>query len=94
MATANPPTPGPTFGNFLVIAGTPEAAAKLPRATATVIVSGLGEVQAVLAPHGADVTFGPTEGPTGSYLFARHADSAEVEYVQWTPELEVQILMK
>ncbi|KUM93322.1 glyoxalase [Streptomyces yokosukanensis] len=79
-------------GDFLVIAGPADAAAKLPKATTTVIVSDLGEVGTVLASHGAEVTFGPVQGPTGSYLFARHADGSEVEYVQWKPELEARII--
>ncbi|MEU8513878.1 hypothetical protein AB0C76_20150 [Kitasatospora sp. NPDC048722] len=29
---------------------------------------------------------------TGSYLYARHADGAEVEYVQWEPELVARFL--
>ncbi|MBY8883606.1 VOC family protein [Streptomyces sp. PTM05] len=80
------------IGDFLVIAATPQAAANLPRATATVVVSDLGETQAMLASHGAEVTFGPTQGPTGSYFYARHADGSEVEYVQWRPELVARIL--
>ncbi|ANP52210.1 hypothetical protein J2Z21_009507 [Streptomyces griseochromogenes] len=81
------------IGDFLVIAGTADAAARLPRGTTTVIVSDLDQVQTVLTSHGAEVTFGPAQGPTGSYLFARHADGSEVEYVQWKPELEAQIIM-
>ncbi|MGP8304235.1 VOC family protein [Streptomyces inhibens] len=80
------------IGDLLVIAGTPEAAARLPSATTTVIVSDLEEVRRLLASHGAKITFGPTTGPTGSYFFARHQDGAEVEYVQWTSELEDRIL--
>ncbi|WP_034092047.1 hypothetical protein [Streptacidiphilus albus] len=79
-------------GDFLVIAGTEQAAAELPRATATVIVSDLAQTQALLRTHGAEITFGPAEGPTGSYLFARHIDGAEAEYVQWKPELRDRIL--
>ncbi|MFJ3215694.1 VOC family protein [Kitasatospora sp. NPDC086801] len=79
-------------GDFLVIAGPAEAAAELPGASATVIVSDLAETQALLRAHGAEITFGPAEGLTGSYLFARHLDGAEVEYVQWKPELRDRIL--
>ncbi|WP_217549704.1 VOC family protein [Streptomyces sp. GbtcB6] len=80
------------LGDFLVIAGTPEAAAKLPSASATVVVSDLEETRRLLTAHGAEITFGPAKGPTGSYFFARHRDGAEVEYVQWTSELENRIL--
>ena len=76
-----------------MIAGSAEAAAELPRASTTVIVSDLGETQALLRAHGAETTFGPAEGLTGSYLFARHLDGAEVEYVQWKPELRDRILV-
>ncbi|MFI9645034.1 VOC family protein [Streptomyces sp. NPDC052040] len=80
------------IGNFLVIAGSRAAAAELPDATATVVVSDLAEVQALLASFGGEVTYGPVEGPTGSYLFARHADGCQVEYVQWKPELQAKII--
>jgi hypothetical protein len=80
------------LGDFLVIAGPEEAAAKLPSASTTVVVSDLEAVKEVLAAHGADITFGPAQGPTGSYMFARHHDGAEVEYVQWKPELMARIL--
>ncbi len=80
------------IGDFLVIAGSAEAAAELPRASTTVIVSDLGETRALLRAHGAEITFGPAESLTGSYLFARHLDGAEVEYVQWKPELRDRIV--
>ncbi|MFI9272236.1 VOC family protein [Kitasatospora sp. NPDC052896] len=79
-------------GDFLVIAGSAEAAARLPRASTTVVVSDLAAVQAVLAAHGATLTHGPARSVTGSYLFARHAEGAEVEYVQWKPELVARLL--
>jgi hypothetical protein len=29
---------------------------------------------------------------TGRFLYDRHADGAEIEYVEWTPELALRIL--
>lgn len=80
------------IGDFLVIAGPAEAAAALPAASTTVIVGDLDKVHETLSSHGAEITFGPAAGPTGRYLFARHADGSEAEYVQWKPELENRIL--
>ncbi|MFD7907313.1 VOC family protein [Kitasatospora sp. NPDC059747] len=80
------------IGDFLVIAGSPEATARLPRASTTVVVSDLTAVEALLTARGATLTHGPERSLTGSYLYARHADGAEVEYVQWKPELITRIL--
>ncbi|MFI1916519.1 VOC family protein [Nocardia sp. NPDC020380] len=80
------------IGDFLVIAGPAAAAATLPPATTTVVVSDLDAVHETLSSHGAEITFGPAVGPTGWYLFARHADGSEAEYVQWKPELVERIL--
>jgi hypothetical protein len=29
---------------------------------------------------------------TGRFLYARHADGAEIEYVEWTPDLVQRII--
>jgi hypothetical protein len=77
------------IGDFLVFAGSPQAVAPLQAVTACVVVSDIDDVLAVLAAHGARVIAGPADGPTGRYLYARHADGAQVEYIQLTPELNV-----
>ncbi|RCV47662.1 VOC family protein [Marinitenerispora sediminis] len=80
------------IGDFLVIAGPAEERAKYAHASATVVVTDLADVQAALKDAGAVITTPLTAGPTGSFLYARHADGAEIEYVQWTPDLVQRIV--
>jgi ABC-type amino acid transport substrate-binding protein len=80
------------IGDFLVFAGTPQALAALRAATATIIVSALDDVSAVLAAHGGQITAGSSDGPVGSFMYARHADGAQVEYLQLKPELKDRLL--
>jgi hypothetical protein len=46
----------------------------------------------VLDAHGAQITSGPDDGPAGPYMYARHADGPQVEYLQLKPELKARIL--
>lgn len=80
------------LGDFLVIAGTPEARAAYEHATATVIVTDLDDVEATLLAADAVIHTPKTPAPTGRFLCARHADGAEVEYVEWTPDLVQRII--
>ncbi|MET0285702.1 MAG: hypothetical protein ABW352_14580 [Polyangiales bacterium] len=41
---------------------------------------------------GGEPTFGPASSETGRYLYARHGDGAEVEYVEWNQALRSRIL--
>ncbi|MEE2041382.1 hypothetical protein Q8791_29575 [Nocardiopsis sp. CT-R113] len=75
------------IGDFLVIAGPAEERAPYAGASATVIVSDLDELAAALADAGAVVTTPEATSPTGRFLYARHPGGAEVEYVEWVPEL-------
>lgn len=75
------------IGDFLVIAGSPEALAPYRDTQATVVVDNLDDAQRVLSAHGAELVHGPNEVPTGRSLTARHADGAVIEYVQLLPEL-------
>ncbi len=79
-------------GDFLVIAGPAEERAKYAHASATVVVTDLDACQATLTAAGATLTTPLTAGPTGRFLYARHADGAEVEYVEWVPELVQRII--
>ncbi|MFI7277818.1 VOC family protein [Streptomyces sp. NPDC049879] len=79
-------------GDFLVIAGPPAERAKYAHASATVVVDDLDALQSRLAGAGATVTTPVTAGPTGRFLYARHADGAEIEYVEWTPGLAARVL--
>ncbi|MEU2825252.1 VOC family protein [Streptomyces bacillaris] len=80
------------IGNFLVIAGPAEERARYSHASATVVVDDLDALLATLTSAGAAVTTPTTGGPTGRFLYARHADGAEIEYVEWTPELVRRII--
>ncbi|WP_329402888.1 VOC family protein [Streptomyces melanogenes] len=75
------------IGDFLVIAGPAEERAKYGHASATVVVEDLDALQETLASAEATITTPVTDGPTGRFLYARHADGAGVEYVEWNPEL-------
>lgn len=75
------------IGDFLVIAGPAEERAKYGHASATVVVEDLDALQATLESADATITSPATTGPTGRFLYARHADGAGVEYVEWAPEL-------
>ncbi|MEU6313274.1 VOC family protein [Streptomyces sp. NPDC047014] len=80
------------IGHFLVIAGPAEERAKYTHASATVVVDDLDALQVTLESAGATLTTPATAGPTGRFLYARHADGAGVEYVEWNPELVSRVL--
>ncbi|NKI40979.1 VOC family protein [Streptomyces physcomitrii] len=80
------------LGDFLVIAGPAAERARYTHASATAVVDDLDAVATALAAAGATVTTPLTGGPTGRFLYARHADGAEIEYVEWTPEIRTRIL--
>ncbi|SCL29956.1 hypothetical protein GA0074692_2831 [Micromonospora pallida] len=79
-------------GDFLVIAGPPEERSRYGHASATVIVDDLDAVVARLVASGGEVTTPEATSATGRYLYARHAGGAEVEYVEWVPELVGRIV--
>lgn len=68
--------------------------ARYAHATGTVVVADLDAVIGTLAEHGAVITTPPAAGPTGRFLYARHAGGAEVEYVEWVPELVRRIVAR
>ncbi|MEV6808707.1 VOC family protein [Streptomyces sp. NPDC017248] len=80
------------IGDFLVIAGPAAERATYAHASATVVVDDLDALETALRSAGATVTTPLTPGPTGRFLYARHADGAEIEYVEWTPDLVRRIL--
>ncbi|MGW0502895.1 hypothetical protein [Micromonospora sp. NPDC003241] len=80
------------LGDFLVIAGPPAERARYAHASATVVVDDLDAVVAALTAEGGVVTTPEATSPTGRYLYARHAGGAEVEYVEWVPELVDRIV--
>ncbi|WP_229401116.1 VOC family protein [Micromonospora okii] len=80
------------IGDFLVIAGPAEQRAQYAHASATVIVDDLDAVVAELVASGGEVTTPEATSPTGRYLYARHPGGAEIEYVEWVPELVDRIV--
>lgn len=80
------------IGDFLVIAGAAEEIEKYRSETGPLIVTDLNEVEALVLETGGTIVQPRQEAPTGYSLHARHADGAEVEYVQWKPELVERII--
>lgn len=75
------------IGDFLVIAGPAAERERYTDASATVVVSDLDALQETLESSGATITTPVTSGPTGRFLYARHADGIGIEYVEWLPDL-------
>lgn len=80
------------IGDFLVIAGPAAARAQYAHASATVVVDDLDAYRATLTAAGATITTPLSPSPTGRFLYARHADGAEIEYVEWVPELVQRLI--
>ncbi len=75
------------IGDFCVVGGARTAIDPIRSVQGPLVVDDLDEVTASLLKHGAVITKPEDESPSGRYLFARHADGLNVEYVQWKPEL-------
>ncbi|MFI2711441.1 VOC family protein [Micromonospora sp. NPDC018662] len=82
------------IGDFLVIAGPATQRATYAHASATVIVDSLDTIVEELDATGGEVTTPEATSPTGRYLYARHAGGAEIEYVEWVPELVDRIITR
>ncbi|GAA2712521.1 VOC family protein [Micromonospora olivasterospora] len=80
------------IGDFLVIAGPAEERARYGHASATVIVDDLDAVVDEVTAEGGEVTTPEATSPTGRYVYVRHAGGAEIEYVEWMPELVDRII--
>ncbi|WP_326769916.1 VOC family protein [Streptomyces sp. NBC_01591] len=80
------------IGDFLVIAGPPAERARYSHASATVIVNDLDTLTKTLATAGAEIATPESTSATGRFLYARHRGGAEVEYVEWVPELVERIV--
>ncbi|MGI5228480.1 hypothetical protein [Actinoallomurus sp. CA-142502] len=79
-------------GDFLLIAGPPRERARYAHATATAIVLDLDEVTAALRRARARITTPESTSATGRFLYARHPGGAEIEYVEWVPELVERVI--
>ncbi|SFX61091.1 hypothetical protein SAMN02787144_1004287 [Streptomyces atratus] len=56
------------------------------------IVDDLDTLTKTLATAGAEITTPESTSATGRYLYARRRGGAEVEYVEWVPELVDRIV--
>jgi len=79
-------------GDFLVIAGTPEALEPHRAATGPVVVDDLAALEATVVAAGAEVVAPVATSETGSFLYVRHPDGSLVEYVQWNDDLVARII--
>jgi hypothetical protein len=66
--------------------------ARYSHASATVIVDDLDALTTTLIASGAEITTPEATSATGRFLYARHRGGAEVEYVEWVPELVERII--
>ncbi len=80
------------IGDLLVIAGLPEDIEQYRTVVGPFVVASMDEAEAFLFEIGAVITQPRVEVPTGFGLWATHPDGAEVEYVQWKPELVERII--
>lgn len=79
-------------GDFLLIAGPPEATDGYRGTVGPLVVDDIAEAEAVVTGLGGALRAPVTGSPTGRMFYARHPDGTEVEYIQWTDELVEQII--
>jgi len=80
------------LGDLLLIGGTTEALAPIRGSHGPLVVDDLVATQHQLTQAGAVITQPISPTPTGTMLYARHADGTVMEYVQWTPDLVKRII--
>ncbi|WP_194832833.1 VOC family protein [Nocardia sp. XZ_19_369] len=80
------------IGDFLLIAGAPEHTDRYRATIGPVVVDDLDQVIAELTASAATIVDGPLHSETGRFVYLRHADGAEVEYVQWSPQVRARVL--
>ncbi|MFE7740964.1 VOC family protein [Nocardia sp. NPDC057455] len=73
-------------GDFLLIAGHPEDVEQYRNTVGPVIVDDLDALLRTVTAYGAELTAGPFTSATGTFVYVRHVDGAQLEYVQWSPE--------
>jgi hypothetical protein len=78
--------------DICLVAGSAVALDPIRSLQGPLIVDDLDAVTAILLRHGAVITKDEDVSPSGRYLFARHADGLDVEYVQWKQELVDRII--
>ncbi len=80
------------IGDFLVVSGPAAEVEKHRYDTGPLIVTDLNEAEALVLEFGGTIVQPRQKVPTGANFYARHADGAVVEYVQWKPELVERII--
>ena len=80
------------IGDFLVVAGDRRNRDRYAHASATVVVADLDRVRDAVLADGGSITTPEAVSVTGRFLYARHGGGAEVEYVEWVPELRERII--
>ncbi|GEM32913.1 hypothetical protein NN3_39200 [Nocardia neocaledoniensis NBRC 108232] len=79
-------------GDFLVIAGPPDAVSDYRDTIGPVIVDDLDAAQQFVTGIGGEITHGPIVSATGRVVYARHPDGVHVEYVEWAPGIRSHVL--
>ena len=79
------------IGDFCLVAGAREVIDPIRSLQGPLVVDDLDAVTATLLRHGSVITKSEEVSPSGRYLFARHADGLQVEYVQWNQDLVERI---
>ncbi|MGV9330832.1 VOC family protein [Nocardia sp. NPDC003726] len=79
-------------GDFLLIAGSPDDIERYRTTVGPVIVEDLDALLRTVTEHGAQLIAGPFTSATGTSVYVRHADGAQLEYVQWSPETRALVL--
>jgi hypothetical protein len=80
------------IGDFCVVAGPSTSLAQYRSSQGPIVVDNLEETQSLLLAAGATITVPTSKSDTGIFLYARHPDGVDVEYVQWKPDLVKRIL--
>ncbi len=80
------------IGDFCLVAGARDVIDPIRSVQGPLVVDDLDAVTATLLQHGCVITKAEDVSASGRYLFARHADGLDVEYVQWNQELVDRII--
>ena len=80
------------IGDICLVGGDPKTLAPLVNTHGPLVVDELEKTKTQLIANGATITKPEASSETGRYFYALHPDGANVEYVQWKPELRSAIL--
>ncbi|MGY1868591.1 VOC family protein [Nocardia gipuzkoensis] len=79
------------IGGFLLIAGKPEDVEKYRSTVGPIVVDDLDALLRAVTDYGAELVAGPFTSATGTFVYVRHADGAQLEYVQWSAETRARV---